>query len=111
MKALVARFKAAKKKITVKSNTVEWAQFYQRLPAAAKAGKGPDVGAMHLDQLATNAARSVLAPLDDLAESLGLAEDDFAPSVWSPGIYQDKRYGIPLDVHTIAMYYNKEHFS
>ncbi len=66
---------------------------------------------MHLDQLATNAARNVLAPLDDLADVLGLSEEDFAPSVWGPGIYQDKRYGIPLDVHTIAMYYNKEHFT
>ena len=65
---------------------------------------------MHLDQLATNAARSVIVPLDDLAEALDLSESDFAPSVWGPGIYKDKRYGIPLDVHTIAMYYNKDHF-
>jgi multiple sugar transport system substrate-binding protein len=110
MKALVARFNAAKKKITVKSNTVEWAQFYQRLPAAAKAGKGPDVGAMHLDQLATNAARNVIVPLDDLAKSLGLAQSDFTKAVWAPGIYQGKRYGIPLDVHCLAMYWNKDHF-
>ena len=65
---------------------------------------------MHLDQLATNAARSVIVPLDDLAEALDLSESDFAPSVWGPGIYKGKRYGIPLDVHTIAMYYNKDHF-
>jgi multiple sugar transport system substrate-binding protein len=53
----------------------------------------------------------VIAPLDDLAEALQLQEDDFAPSVWTPGIYQDQRYGIPLDVHTLAMYYNQEHFA
>jgi multiple sugar transport system substrate-binding protein len=111
MQELVKNFMSAHDNITIKNNTVEWSDFYQRLPAAAQAGKGPDVGVMHLDQLATNAARSVLAPVDDLAEALGLAEEDFAPSVWGPGIYQDKRYGIPLDVHTIAMYYNKEHFA
>jgi multiple sugar transport system substrate-binding protein len=35
---------------------------------------------------------------------------DFTGAVWGPGIYQDKRYGIPLDVHCLAMYYNKDHF-
>ena len=110
MQALVKSFTDEHDNISIENNTIEWADFYQRLPAAAQAGKGPDVGVMHLDQLATNAARNVIAPLDDLAESLGLAESDFAPSVWGPGIYQDQRYGIPLDVHTLAMYYNKEHF-
>ncbi|GAA2128685.1 ABC transporter substrate-binding protein [Nocardioides bigeumensis] len=110
MQELVKNFMAEHDNISIKNNTIEWSDFYQRLPAAAQAGKGPDVGVMHLDQIATNAARSVLAPVDDLAEALGLSESDFAPAVWTPGIYQDQRYSIPLDVHTIAMYYNKEHF-
>lgn len=110
MQALVKGFVDSHDNITVENNTVEWADFYQRLPAATQAGKGPDMGVMHLDQIATNAARSVIAPLDDLAEAIGLEESDFADSVWSPGIYQDQRYSIPLDVHTIAMYYNTEHF-
>lgn len=110
MQALVKDFQGAQDNITIKNNTVEWADFYQQLPAAVQAGKGPDVGVMHLDQLATNAARSVVVPLDDLAESLGLEEGDFAPSVWEPGIYDGKRYGIPLDVHSLAMYFNQDHF-
>ena len=110
MKALVEDFVSANKKVKIKPNTVEWSDFYQRLPAAAKAGKGPDVGAMHLDQLASNAARRVIVPLDDLADSLKLKESDFTAEVWGPGIYQGKRYGIPLDVHSLAMYYNKDHF-
>ncbi|MBA2773726.1 MAG: ABC transporter substrate-binding protein [Nocardioidaceae bacterium] len=111
MTALVESFNSAEKNITVKANTIEWADFYQRLPAAIQANKGPDVGAMHLDQLATNAARSVIVPVDDVATALDLKESDFAPAVWGPGIYQGKRYGIPLDVHCLAMYYNKDHFS
>ena len=111
MAALVKRFNQENKNITIKPNTIEWADFYQRLPAAAKAGQGPDVGAMHLDQLASNAARGVIVPLDDLAESLELQESDFAPAVWEPGNYEGARYGIPLDVHCLAMYYNKDHFA
>jgi multiple sugar transport system substrate-binding protein len=110
MKKMVADFMKEFPKVTVKANTVEWAQYYQRMPAAVTAGKGPDVGVMHLDQLATNAARKVIVPVDDLAKSLGLAESDFTKEVWTAGIYKDARYGIPLDVHSLAMYYNTDSF-
>src|SRR3954463_997732 len=52
MPALVQRFGQEHDNIAVKNNTIKWLDFYQRLPAATRAGKGPDVGAMHLDQLA-----------------------------------------------------------
>ncbi len=110
MKKMVADFMKENPKITVTANTVEWAQYYQRMPAAVTANKGPDVGVMHMDQLATNAVRKIILPLDDLASSLGLAESDFTPEVWKAGIFQDKRYGIPLDVHSLAMYYNTDQF-
>ncbi len=92
-------------------NTIQWADFYQRVPAAVNAGEGPDVGVMHLDQLATNAARNVIVPVDEVAENLGLSEDDFTEEVWNAGVYDDARYGIPLDVHSLAMYYNTDHFA
>jgi multiple sugar transport system substrate-binding protein len=110
MKQMVADFMKENPKIKIASNTVEWSQYYQRMPAAVQAGKGPDVGAMHLDQLATNAARKAIVPIDDLASGLGLDEADFTPEVWKAGIYKDQRYGIPLDVHSLAMYYNTESF-
>ena len=110
MQAMLKKFNDSQKNITVKNNTVEWADFYQRLPAAAKAGRGPEVGVMHLDQLATNAVRQVIVPLDDVAKEIGLEASDFTPAVWEPGIYDGSRYGIPLDVHSLAMYYNTDHF-
>ena len=111
MKGMVAQFMKENPKITVKSNTVEWAQYYQRLPAAVTAGKGPDVGAMHLDQLATNAARKVIVPVDDVIKAIGLGRDDFTKEVWDAGEYKGARYGIPLDVHSLGMYWNTEHFA
>ena len=110
MQSMLKSFNSSQKNIVVKNNTMEWADFYQRLPAASKAGRGPHVGVMHLDQLSTNAARKVIVPLDDVAKELGLQEGDFTEAVWKPGIYNDNRYGIPLDVHSLAMYYNKDHF-
>lgn len=110
MEQMVADFNAEHENIEVVSNTMQWADFYQRLPAAVTAGEGPDVGVMHLDQLATNAARNVIVPVDGLVSSLELTADDFTEEVWNAGVYQDQRYGVPLDVHSLAMYYNTEHF-
>jgi multiple sugar transport system substrate-binding protein len=111
MEQMVEQFNSEHDNIKVESNTMQWAEFYQRLPAAVKAGEGPDVGVMHLDQLSTNAARGVIVPIDDLADQLGLTADDFTEEVWDAGIYDDARYGIPLDVHSLAMYYNTDHFA
>ena len=58
---------------------------------------------MHNDDLATNAARQVISPLDDVATALKLSETDFVPIAWNGGLYQDKRYGIPLDVHPAGL--------
>ncbi|KQO01595.1 hypothetical protein ASF21_08210 [Arthrobacter sp. Leaf234] len=110
MEQMIEDFNAEHENIKVSSNTMQWADFYQRLPAAVTAGEGPDVGVMHLDQLSTMAARNVIVPVDDLAETLELSGDDFTKEVWDAGVYQDERFGIPLDVHSLAMYYNTEHF-
>jgi multiple sugar transport system substrate-binding protein len=110
MQQMVETFNAEHENITVVSNTIPWGDFYSTLPAAITAGEGPDVGVMHLDQLATFAARGAITPVDDVASAIGLSAADFTPEIWSATEYKGARYGIPLDVHSIAMYYNTEHF-
>jgi multiple sugar transport system substrate-binding protein len=111
MRSLVQQFSKEHQNIKATMNVIRWADYYQRLPAAVNSGKGPDVAIVHVEQLATQAARRVIVPLDDVAKSLQLQEDDFIPSIWNAGMYQEKRYGIPLDVHSLAMYYNTDQFS
>src|ERR671910_3873664 len=77
MRQLVEEFSSQHDNINVSMNTVIWEDYYEKVPAAVRAGKGPDLGIMHVDQLATNAARSVIIPLDDVANALNLKESDF----------------------------------
>jgi multiple sugar transport system substrate-binding protein len=108
MRKLVDAFNSSQDKITVKMNVVRWAQYYQRVIAAVHAGQGPDVGAMHLEQLATQAVRQTISPLDDVVDELGLLAGDYPEQVWNQGVYRGNRYGIPLDVHSLGSYANTE---
>jgi multiple sugar transport system substrate-binding protein len=106
MKTMVEDFNTANPNVTVSMNTLQWGDYYAKVPNAVASGAGPDVGIMHIDQLATNAARRVIVPLDEIASGLELTEGDFAPVVWNAGVYQDQRYGIPLDIHPLGFYAN-----
>lgn len=108
MLQLVEQFNSEHENINVNMVTMIWSpDFYQKTPAAVAAGEGPDVAILQVDYLALNAARGVVVPLDDVTRALGLRESDFAPVAWNAGIYDGRRYGIPLDTHPIGLYYNK----
>ena len=107
MKQLVNQFNSEHDNIKVTMNTLQWADYYAKLPSAVTAGKGPEVAIMHVDSVATNAARRVIQPLDDVAKALNLSEADFAPVPWQAGLYNNQRFSIPLDVHPLGFYYNK----
>ncbi len=106
MRKMVQDFNASHSNIEVKMTTIQWADYYQKVPAAVQNGKGPDVGIAHQDALAGLAARRSIQPLDDVATELHFQESDFVSAIWKGGIYKGKRYGIPLDVHCLAQYSN-----
>lgn len=104
---MINQFNAQTRNIKVRTSTFMWADFLQKLPAAVQSGNGPDVAVMHIDDMPTMAAQQVIVPIADVAKALGLKESDFVPAVWNGGIYNGKRYSIPIDVHNLALFYNK----
>jgi multiple sugar transport system substrate-binding protein len=110
MKQMIETFNSEHENIEVQMNTLEWADFYSKVPNAVASGAGPDIAAMHVDQVGTNAARRVIMPLDEFTSAMDLNEDDFASVVWNAGMYDDQRYAIPLDVHPLAQYHNNALF-
>src|SRR5215211_8304421 len=108
MRKMVDQFNSEHQNIKVSMNVLQWADFYPKVPTAVQTGNGPDIAIMHIDQLATNAARQVIIPVDEVATVLEYQQDDFAPAVWSAGVWQEKRYGLPLDIHPLLFYYNQK---
>jgi multiple sugar transport system substrate-binding protein len=108
MRKLVDQFNAEHQNIKVSMNVLMWGDFYPKVPTAVQSGNGPDIAIMHIDQLATNAARRVIIPVDEVATVLEYEEADFAPAVWQAGVYKEQRYGIPLDIHPLLQYHNQK---
>lgn len=107
MKKIVDEFnKEFEGEIKVKTETMQWGVFYDKIRTVVSQGQAPDVAIMHLDQMPGMAKNGILYELDELAADLDMTEDEFIPAVWNAGIYEGKRYAIPLDVHPIALYYN-----
>ncbi|GAA3412438.1 extracellular solute-binding protein [Streptosporangium vulgare] len=94
-------------RIEVRNVTRRWEDLYPAMPTAITAGKGPDVAVIHNDWIGTFATRKTLIPLDDVVGALKLSESDFIPAVWNAGIYDGKRYSVPLDVHSLADYWKR----
>ncbi|MET8155671.1 extracellular solute-binding protein [Sphaerisporangium sp. NPDC005289] len=96
-------------RIEVRNVTRRWEDLYPALPTAIAANKGPDVAVIHIDWIGTFAARSVLTPLDDVVSALKISDADFIPAIWNAGVYDGKRYAVPLDVHCLGDYWNAGH--
>ncbi|GAA2760103.1 ABC transporter substrate-binding protein [Actinopolymorpha rutila] len=108
MKKLVAKFMKAHPKIKVTTTSIAWADLFQKLPAAVQSGRAPDICLMHTADIATNAARRVVQPIDDVIKGLGLTADDYAELVWKATFFKSQQYAIPLDIHPAGLYYNKK---
>lgn len=107
-KKMVSQFNQANPNVQVQMNVFQWADFFQKLPAAVQSGKAPDICLMHTADIATNAARRVIQPIDDVVKGLNLTAADYADAVWKSAHYKDSQYAIPLDIHPAGLYYNKK---
>ena len=108
MKALVDRFNSETPTVQVKFTIQK--DLYGALRAARAANRLPQVSIIHLDAIPQNAGDQIFQPIDEFIQQLGLKADDFTQDVWRNGEWKGRRYGVPLDIHTMNMYWNKAHF-
>ena len=112
MTALAERF-SSENTCGITVTHVAQPEYVQKLEAGAAAGSLPAMTAVHIVRVAQLAARNVLKPIGPEAMAV-LGEDlagDFPADLWGPGEYKGERYAIPLDVHPLIMFYNKELFA
>lgn len=87
-------------------------EYLQKLNTAAAGGSLPDMTVIRTYDMPEMALRNVVKPIsDDAMAIIGTdLEGDFPEAVWNAGEFRDQRYMVPLDVHPLVLYYNKDMF-
>ena len=112
MKAMLDEFnKEHDGKVHIDASTFEWGvPFYSKVQTAAAIGQGPDVMTYHESRMPLGISTGSLSPItpEELAAS-DIKSSDFGPANWKAAQGTDgKQYAVPLDIHSIILYYNKD---
>ncbi len=93
--------------IRVEQQRIAWADLYAKLQVSVPAGEGPDLALIHTVEVPHFASDSVLEAIPDATlGAKGFRSEDYLPSTWQGGLYQGKRYSLPLDVPQHILYVN-----
>ncbi|MDE7186402.1 MAG: extracellular solute-binding protein [Lachnospiraceae bacterium] len=95
-------------KVTVE--TVPWDEYWTKLQAAAQGGDLPDVFVMHPDEVKNYAEGGMLMDLTDILNGDIANADNFPQYVVDDFKVGGGYYGIPKDIGTLGLFYNKDIF-
>ena len=102
-------FKKANPNVNVKISQFGWDDYWSKLTNGFVAGDAPDVFTNHLSKYPEFVTQQQLVPLDDTLTKDGFNVDQYQPGLADLWKGQDgKRYGLPKDFDTIALFYNKK---
>lgn len=95
-------------KVTVE--TVPWDEYWTKLQAAASGGNMPDIVVMHPDEVQNYAEGGMLMDLSEILDGDVANASNFPQYVVDDFKVEDGYYGIPKDIGTLGLYYNKDLF-
>jgi len=107
--ACASDFHKANPKITVDITQIGWNDYWTKLTNGMAAGTAPDVFTDHLSYYPDFVKTNQLLPLDDLVTKDKIDMGQYNPGLADLWVGKDgKRYGLPKDWDTIALFYNKK---
>lgn len=105
---LISAYKSQRKNVTIKYIKKEYETYEEDLIDALAAGKGPDIFILRADWLPKHFDK--LTPMPEGMIDLAQYKEAFVKTVSNDLIFDDKIYGMPLSVDSLALYYNPSLF-
>ncbi len=100
-------FAAANPGATVKITQRGWDDYWSTLTTGFQSDTAPDVFTDHLSKYPEFVGNNVILPLDDLIPDIDTSQ--YAEGLAELWVAEDgKRYGLPKDWDTVALFYNKK---
>ena len=95
--------------VTVKISQYGYGDYWGKLTNGFVAGTAPDVFTNHLSKYPEMVTQEQLVPLDDTLKKDGIDLSIYQEGLADLWVGQDnKRYGLPKDFDTVALFYNKK---
>lgn len=111
MKKMVDKYNASQDAYKVNFVIHPSGEYYKLLDVAlSTANERPDLMIMHVDNVPTYVNKNQLQPLDEIASKAGFTKEDYVEAPVKYSTIDGKWYTIPLDIHPVIMYYNKDLF-
>jgi len=84
--------------------------YYTNLNLLVPMGKGPDIAIMHSYLVQSYANSGIVIPIEGYIATSGvdINTNDYITDVIESLYFEEELYGIPLDIHVIGIYYNKD---
>ena len=97
--------------IEAELQVVQWNEYWTLLEAGAQGGEMPDVFWMHSNESQRYMSNEIMLDLTDKASDSELVDmSKYPEEIKELYTYDGKVYGIPKDIDTIALWYNKTMF-
>lgn len=111
MKDMVDKYNASQDEYKVEFVIQPNGEYYKMLDVAMSSSKeSPDLMVLHVDQVPTYQNKGQLQPLDEIAANAGINATDYVEAPIDYSTIDGKLYSVPLDIHPLVMYYNKDLF-
>jgi multiple sugar transport system substrate-binding protein len=110
MKEIVENYNKSQDKYKVNLQIVPQTEYYKTVDLAFNGDKNvPDVLIMHGDQILTYTNKDVLMNLDEVVGET-VTKEQYHETAWEGATVDGSLYGVPLDIHPLMFYWNKDMF-
>jgi multiple sugar transport system substrate-binding protein len=112
IQVLANKFNAENKDgISVKTQSVEWGVYYDRLSANVAGRTPPDIAVMHRSVLPNYQIRNLLLPLGQDFASVGIDVADYVPAAREGVSANGEVWALPFDLHSLLWHVNADLFT
>ncbi len=110
MQAMIDAYNKTNPEYKIKNVSLKETDMYTKIPTVVNSKKNiPDVTIVHAERLKQYKDNHMLTAYDDyLSDYPKMTGENYVTEAWNIGNIENKRYSIPLDIHTFGLYYNKD---
>lgn len=110
MKSMIDEYNKTNPTYKIKNISLKESDMYKKIQTVVTSGKNvPDLMIVHAERIKLYKDNEMLTNFDEhLTDYPEIKGENYLKEAWDIGDLDGSRYSVPLDIHSFAMYYNKD---